>query len=143
MARRALAGLHFLRIEPVAQEAVLPLPGTTRPQIGRLGLGRRDVRDALAPETDVDAGAVAERAREGGIELAAGEAQLQQRIVGVGLDLRCQHAGGGAPALAHVTVRVEHQDAAASQRELPRRGRTYRSATHDDNIVVRSHLYFL
>ena len=72
-----------------------------RPELRRLGLGRRDPGDPFAPETDVDAGGLAERRGERGVELPTGQAQLEQRVVGVGLDLRGEHAGGGAPGLTH------------------------------------------
>ena len=72
---------------------------------------------------------------------ATGQAELEQRVVVAGLDLRGQHTRRGMPSLAHLTARVEHQRPPAGQGQLPSAGGPYRAAAHDDNIVARSHLY--
>ena len=75
------------------------------------------------------------------VELAASQPQLEEGRVVVRLDLRREHAGGRSPRLAHLPARLEHEHPAAGEGQLPRAGRAYGPATHDDNIVARSHLY--
>jgi len=69
--------------------------------------------------------------------------ELQQRILGTGLDLGRQHAGGGSPRLSLVTSRLEELHPPSGERQFPGAGRPDRARAHYHNVVRCSHLYFL
>ena len=71
------------------------------------------------------------------------QAQLEQGVVLLGLELRGKHSGRRAPRLTALSFGVQQQHATTGQGQLPGASGTYRATTHHDNIVGSLHLYFL
>jgi hypothetical protein len=122
---------------------LLPLPGYLRSELGGLRFVRRHVGDTLAPEADVGPGGLPQGRGKRFAVLPRGEAQLEQRIVLVGLQLWCQHAGGRPPRLAAVALGIQQRHAPARQGQLPGTRGADGAGTHHDNIVASRHLYSL
>jgi hypothetical protein len=72
--------------------------------------------------------------------LPRGEAQLQQRVLLISLDLGREHAGGSLPCLPGLTLGVEHDHTAAAERQLPGARGPDRAAADHDNIRGNRHL---
>jgi hypothetical protein len=74
------------------------------------------------------------------IALAAGQAELEQRIFRPGLDLGRQHPARRPPGVPLVSTTVEDQDPTADQGQLPGAGGPDCTAADYDNIRYGSHL---
>ena len=108
-----------------------------------MGLVRRDRCDTFLPQPDVGVRGLEEGVRERPIVLPRGDPELDQRIVGAGLDLRRQHPRSRPPGLAMIAAGLEQSYPSSGQRQLAGAGGSNRAGTNYDNIVRCGHLYFL
>lgn len=122
--------------------ALLPLPGHPCTQVSGFGLVGGYRGDSFAPKTDVDAGRLQECRSKRRIDLTPGKAELEDRVVRAGLDLRGQHSRGRLPGLAAVSTLLHDDDPAAAERQFPGAGGPDRAPSYNRNICRRSHLYF-
>jgi len=92
------------------------------------------------PPSDVDSDFSFQGGGEALVVFPAGQAELEERVFGAGINLGSQHSGGGAPTCAGRDAPLAHQDPATGQREFPGASGPYRAASDDDNIIRCSHL---
>jgi hypothetical protein len=120
--------------------ALLSLPGYLRAQAADVNLLQGDFGDPLAPQTYVYSGGFFEGWGKVGIELKAGEAQLEQGVALTGFDLGREHASGSPPSLAPLGFGVEDSDAPSGSGELAGTGGADGTSAHDDNVCGIRHL---
>ena len=128
-------------VEPVAVVSLLPLQGHGQAQVGRGGFIEGEMGNAALPQADVDAGGGEQHRREHAIALAAGQPQVEQRILRNRLDLGCQHAGGRAPRFAIGRAPVDDEHPPTGHGQLARARRPNGAGADYDNIKYGSHLY--
>src|SRR5690606_37481363 len=110
-------------IEPVGPMPLLALGRDRVPQRLRFRVLARDPADALAPESDVDAGGLEQLGGKLAVPLTAGHAELVERLMLCRGDLRREHPRSRAPGLADLAPALQYQHAAATARQLPCAGR--------------------
>ena len=71
--------------------------------------------------------------------ISRGDAEPEQWIGPIGLDLGGEHAGGRPPRLPGVAARLEDQHAAPGGRELPGAGGSDGAAADHDHIMGGRH----
>jgi hypothetical protein len=74
------------------------------------------------------------------IAFAAGDAQVEEGVLGLGFDLGRKHAGGGPPGLAARGDALDQQHPAPGHRQFAGTSGADRAAAYDDNIRVCRHL---
>jgi len=110
-----------------------------RPQLSGFPIIARDPGNTLLPETDIYAGALPQGCRERRVVISRGDAEPEQRIGPIGLDLRGEHAGGRPPRLAGVAAWLEDEHAAPGSRELPGAGGSDGAAANYDHVMGGRH----
>jgi len=96
--------------------------------------------NATLPQADVDASRREERRGQHPVAFAAGKTEIEEGIFRYRLDLRCQHAGGGAPRLAIGRAPVHDEHAPTGDSQFARAGRPNGAGADYDNIKYGSHL---
>jgi hypothetical protein len=110
-----------------------------RPQLSGLSIIARNPGNTLLPEPDIYASALPQGCRELNVVISRGDAEPEQRIGPIGLDLGGEHAGGRPPRLAGVAARLEDEHAAPSSRELPGASGPDGAAADYDHIMGARH----
>jgi hypothetical protein len=85
------------------------LPRDLRLKGGGVHRVRSNSGNPLAPQTKVQPGALSQRPRQAIVVVTGGESQCQKGVAAISLDLRCQHAGGCTPGLAHLDSSLDYQ----------------------------------
>jgi hypothetical protein len=113
---------------------LLTLPGDPGFEGGYISLIFRDPRDTLLPESDIYSGTLLEWSGDFLVPFPAGKAQIEDRIVQIGLDLRRQHAGRCAPGRSLVSAALDDQDLPAGTRQFSGARGPYHAAADDYNF---------
>ncbi len=124
---------HLVRLQPVAPQPRLALPGHVFLEPNGVGLVECDGGDAGPPEADVDAGRFPQRRGEGFVQVARPHRQGHQRIVS-GLDLGGEHARRGGRRRGRVGAGLENGDREAPQGGRPGAGGPNGAAPDDGHI---------
>jgi hypothetical protein len=117
--------------------ALAPLRLYFRPQDTRFKFVSSYPGNPLLPETDIDAGSVAQHRRQIAVVFARDQSQVKQGIVPVGFDLGSEHAGRCLPSLAKGPPRLDDEHASSRGGQLACAGRPDGSAADHHHIVSR------
>src|SRR5262249_42143601 len=131
---------HLRGIQPIAQVALLSLPGYLRSKTANVGFAQCDIGNSISPESDLDASRLFQGGNQIRIEFAPRNAQLEKSVAVASFDLGSQHARGGAPGLPSVGLGVEDAHTASGSRKLASASGADGAATHDNNVSGIRHL---
>jgi hypothetical protein len=110
-----------------------------RPQLSGLYILARDPGNTFLPEADINAGALPQGCSQRHVVISCGDAEPEQGIGPIGLDLRGEHAGSRPPRLAVVAARLEDEHAASGSRELSGAGGSNGAAANYDHVMGGRH----
>ena len=110
-----------------------------RAELGGVRFIRGHSGDTFLPEADVDPGLVQQHGRLFGQQLAAGQPQLEERVLSDGADLGGEHPGRRAPAFAPVFAALEEEHPAARLSQLPGAGSAHRATPNHNDVKGLGH----
>ena len=132
---RRLHAAQRLAADPLRGQTERPLEGEASVQLLRLPAGARGDESAAAPESGVQTALLLNTGRELGEEIAAREAEGEERIRAVRLGLRAEKPGRRAAGLAADLPPLQEAHAQAQERRLARDRETDDPAAHDEDVV--------
>jgi hypothetical protein len=101
--------VKLVPLQPLTGVSLLLLPSDLGLERLRLGGVGGNPGDSFPPETDIDSGCAMKVCDEWRVVFPGRESQLEQRIAGIGLDLRGQHTRGCPPGLTGVGAPFDYQ----------------------------------
>jgi hypothetical protein len=130
---------NLVRIQPLDRVALPLLPRYLRPQLGRIDLGAGHPGYALLPQAQIHAGCLVESGRQRLVVVPTGQAQGEQWVARVRLDLGSKQATGCPPRLPVLATGFQDEDGTAGGGQLPGTRGPSRPASDHDYVVCRSH----